>query len=130
VTADPATAVAEAGPAPTADAAAKVGWWRILVLGMYGGAVPCGDAIVMLVLAVSANRLWLALPLLLAFSGGLACVLVALGVGVVYARNFAGTRWGGGDHFRRVVKALPVVSAVLITGIGLWLCCASLHPAP
>jgi ABC-type nickel/cobalt efflux system permease component RcnA len=126
VTASPGVAVAEEKSA----APVKVGWWRIVVLGMYGGAVPCGDAIVMLVLAVSANRLWLALPLLLAFSAGLAGVLVALGVGVVFARNFAGARWGGGDRFRRVVKALPLVSAVLITGIGLWLCYASLHPAP
>jgi hypothetical protein len=29
-----------------------------------------------------------------------------------------------------VVQAQPLVSAVLITGIGPWLCYASLHPAP
>ena len=37
-----------------------------------------------------AQRLWLGLPLLLAFSAGLAGVLIALGIGVVYARNLAG----------------------------------------
>ena len=70
-------------------------WWRLIVLGVSGGIVPCWDAIAMLGLAISAGQLWLGLPLLLAFSAGLAGVLVAIGVSVVYARNFADKRWGG-----------------------------------
>jgi ABC-type nickel/cobalt efflux system permease component RcnA len=106
----------------------KVGLWRLIVLGVSGGIVPCWDAIAMLGLAISAGRLWLGLPLLLAFSAGLAGVLVAIGVGVVCARNFAGKRWGGMDRFRPVIRALPFVSAAFITAMGLWLCYTSLHP--
>jgi len=100
-----------------------VGVWGLIVLGVSGGIVPCWDAIAMLGFAVSAHRLWLALPLLLAFSAGLASVLVAIGLGVVYFKNFASSRWGTG----RVLRALPLVSAVLVTGLGLWLCYDSVH---
>jgi len=107
--------------------AEKVGWWRLIVLGVSGGIVPCWDAIAMLGLAISSGRTWLGLPLLLAFSAGLAGVLVAIGIGVVYASKFAGARWGGSDRWRRLFQALPLVSATFITVIGLWLCYSSMH---
>jgi nickel/cobalt transporter (NicO) family protein len=98
--------------------------WRGLVwLGVSGGIVPCWDAVVLLGLAVATQRLWLGLPLLLAFSAGLAAVLVALGVAVVSLKGVAAGRWAES----RVVKALPVVSAVTVTAIGLWLCRDSLR---
>lgn len=105
----------------------KVGWWRLIVLGVSGGIVPCWDAIAMLGLAISSGRMWLGLPLLLAFSAGLAGVLVAIGVGVVYASKFAGARWGGTDRWRRLFQLLPLASATFITVIGLWLCYSSMH---
>jgi ABC-type nickel/cobalt efflux system permease component RcnA len=108
------------------EAVRPVGWWGIVVLGVSGGIVPCWDAIAMLCVAVSAQRLWLGLPLLLAFSAGLAAVLIALGVSVVYARRWTAGRWG--DRFHRVVRALPLASAALITVMGLWLCYDSFHP--
>src|SRR5207237_8670742 len=57
----------------------KVSIWGLILLGMSGGLVPCTDAIAMLVLAVGMNLFWLAFPLLLAFSAGLAGVLSASG---------------------------------------------------
>ena len=101
----------------------RLGGWGLVVLGVSGGIVPCWDAIVMLGFAISAQRLWLALPLLLAFSAGLAGVLVLIGIGVVYAKGFASNRWGES----RLVRALPVVSALCVTVLGLWLCYESLH---
>jgi ABC-type nickel/cobalt efflux system permease component RcnA len=100
-----------------------VGWWRLVLLGVSGGIVPCWDAILMLLVAVSTNLLWLALPMLLAFSAGLAGVLIAIGVLVVRVKGFAGSRWGQSRWFR----ALPVISAVLVTALGLWLCYGSVH---
>lgn len=88
------------------------------MLGISGGIVPCWDAIAMLLFAISAQRLWLALPLLLAFSAGLAAVLIAIGIAVVYVKDFGGSRWGQSKLF----QALPLVSAILITMMGLWLC--------
>lgn len=99
-------------------------WWGMIVVGIQGGIVPCWDAIAMFGFAIAAQRVWLGLPLLLAFSAGLAGVLVLIGVMVVKARGFAGSHWGESRLFR----ALPLVSAVLIMVLGLWLCYDSLHP--
>jgi nickel/cobalt exporter len=101
----------------------SVGWWRLIVLGISGGIIPCWDAILMLIVAVSTNLLWLALPMLLAFSTGLAGVLVLIGILVVRMKGFAGSRWGQSRLFR----ALPVASAAAVTAIGLWLCYDSVH---
>jgi ABC-type nickel/cobalt efflux system permease component RcnA len=107
------------GPAPS--------WRRLVLLGVTGGIVPCWDAVLLLGMAVATQRMWLALPLLLAFSAGLAGVLVAIGVAVVSAKGLVSARW----HDSRLVKSLPIVSAVLVTVMGLWLCRDSLQtPQP
>jgi ABC-type nickel/cobalt efflux system permease component RcnA len=111
------------------SAIARPGWRGLVVLGVSGGIVPCWDALAMLALAISTQKLWLALPLLLAFSAGLASVLVVVGVAVVQARNWAGARWGNRLSFQGVERALPLASAVLVTAMGLWLCFESVHPA-
>ena len=49
---------------------------------------------------------------------------------LAYARKAVVTRWGESPRLKRVARALPIVSAVLITGLGLWLCYKSLHGAP
>ncbi len=94
------------------------GWGGLIVLGVSGGIVPCWDAVALLVAAVAMDMLWWALPMLLAFSAGLAAVLIAIGVLVVRTKSLAGKRWENS----RVFRALPLVSAVLVTALGLWLC--------
>jgi ABC-type nickel/cobalt efflux system permease component RcnA len=94
------------------------GWRGLIALGIQGGIVPCWDAVALLVAAVTMNQLWWALPLLLAFSAGLAGVLVVIGILVVQTRLLAGKRWENSRFFR----LLPVVSALLVAGLGLWLC--------
>ena len=100
----------------------------MIVLGINGGIVPCWDAIVVLLLAVSTNQVWLALPMLLAFSAGLAGVLVLVGIAVVRAKHLANPRWRSG----KLARLLPIVSALVVTLLGLWLCYDSFHvkPAP
>jgi ABC-type nickel/cobalt efflux system permease component RcnA len=93
------------------------GWGGLILLGMTGGIVPCWDAIALLVVTVGSSEFWLALPLLLCFSAGLASVLVLIGILVVRARGFLGSRWGEG----RLVRSLPYISALLIIAMGLWL---------
>jgi ABC-type nickel/cobalt efflux system permease component RcnA len=110
--------------------ATKAVWSQLIVLGISGGIVPCWDALAMLGFAVSAQRLTLALPLLLAFSAGLASVLVAIGIGVVYARRFAVQRWSSHGRLERWMNLLPIASAILITILGLGLCYGSLKTQP
>jgi ABC-type nickel/cobalt efflux system permease component RcnA len=111
---------------PLPESNRQVGWRPLLLLGINGGIVPCWDAIVVLIVGISADLLPRALVLLLAFSAGLACVLVAVGILVVYAKDFAAPRWGGS----RFMKALPLLSAALVVALGFWLCYDSLHGRP
>jgi ABC-type nickel/cobalt efflux system permease component RcnA len=107
--------------------AVPVSLWSLIVLGIGGGIIPCPEAIALLGWTVSQGQVHRALPTLLAFSAGLACVLVGIGIGVVYAGRYAGARWNQGDRLRPLLRALPLVSAVLVTLMGLWLCYESTH---
>jgi ABC-type nickel/cobalt efflux system permease component RcnA len=106
---------------PAIDAGTP-GLRALVLLGVSGGIVPCWDAIALLLMAAAAQLFWLALPLLLAFSAGLAGVLIALGVGVVWARRWVVARAGEGDRLQTAVRLLPLASAALVTVIGLWMC--------
>jgi ABC-type nickel/cobalt efflux system permease component RcnA len=112
---------------PLPKSETRVGWWPLVVLGMKGGMVPCWDAIFILSVAWTTGRLARALPLLLAFSAGLASVLVGLGVSVVMTHRWVGARWGDHPRLQRLVRALPLLSATVILGMGLWLCYTSVH---
>lgn len=100
-----------------------VSWWGLVILGVTGGLVPCWDAIILLFYTVGTSRFWLVLPAVLAFSAGLAVVLVLVGVIVVQVPRFVQSRWGSG----RLVQSLPIVSAILVTLMGLWLCYEGVH---
>ena len=93
-------------------------WTRLLLMGLGGGLIPCWDAVLLLLAATALNRVGFAIPLLFAFSAGLGAVLVMLGVGVVYAHKAGAMRFSESRWF----KLLPMVSAALLLGIGLWLC--------
>ncbi|MCI0702904.1 MAG: hypothetical protein L0241_17650 [Planctomycetia bacterium] len=92
-------------------------WLRVMLLGLGSGAIPCVDAVLLLLLAISAGKLGFALPLLVSFSIGLSAVLMLVGIGVVLLHR-AG-RSGFGE--RRWFRVLPTVSAVLLMGMGLWM---------
>ena len=99
------------------------------MLGMSGGLLPCWDAVVLLGFAISSGRAHLGLPLVLAFSVGLATVRVVLGmavVGVKRVAQFAAPSSSGG--LRALARVLPILSAIFITGMGLWLCYGALTP--
>ena len=60
----------------------------LVALGASGGLVPCPSALVLLLTAVSLGRTGLGLILLVAFSAGLAVVLTAIGLVVLYAKHW------------------------------------------
>ena len=107
----------------------KGGLWEVITLGMGGGILPCWDAAIFLGFAVSAGQARLGLPLVLAFSAGLATVLVMLGIAVVGAKQVVAARASASSgRLQTIVKALPIVSAVVVTLLGLWLCREALNP--
>ncbi len=89
----------------------------LIGLGLAGGLVPCWDAVVLILLAEAVGRLALGLALLTAFSLGMACVLVTVGVMAAHLKSFVKSRDSEGVWARR----LGLLSASAITVIGLYL---------
>lgn len=91
---------------------------NLITLGVSGGMIPCDDAVVLLLAAVGAGLLAQAVYILLAFSGGLAAVLVLIGILVVRVKGFAARKPSSGKWLAR----LQIASAAAITVIGLAIC--------
>ena len=96
----------------------------LIALGASGGLVPCPSALVLLLSSIALGRIGLGLTLLVAFSLGLAVVLMAIGMAVLFAKNLL-------PESRRITnhpafRYLPVVSAALIVCIGLLMTSVSL----
>lgn len=104
----------------------RVTWRSLLALGISGGLLPCPSALVVLLSAISLQRVAYGLLLVLAFSAGLAAMLTAVGLAFLYAR-----RWlerPALSSTRGLVQALPVVSALVITCAGVAICWQTLAP--
>ncbi len=89
---------------------------NLLAMGVSGGLVPCPEALGIMVIAIGLNRILLGLGLIVSFSFGLAAVLIILGILLVRSRALM-ERFGGMGG--RWSKALPLVSAVIVTVLGL-----------
>ncbi|MFC8513876.1 nickel/cobalt transporter [Streptomyces sp. NPDC057257] len=89
----------------------------IATMGISGGIIPCPEALSVLLLAIGLGRTALGLTMIVAFSVGLAGVLVGLGLILVSARtSLAGLRR---RESGRLVQWLPVASAIVVTVLGL-----------
>ena len=100
----------------------------LMALGASGGMVPCPAAMVLLLSAIAIGRIGLGLVLLLAFSLGLAGVLMAIGMLVIYAKNWLPQTEKGAQH--PLLRFAPVASAFVILCIGMLMTAASLRWIP
>lgn len=88
---------------------------QLLLLGITGGIVPCPAALVVLLSAAALRRTGFGLFLIVAFSIGLAAVLITMGLAAVYAgRLMSGLRW----ESPLIKRWLPMASAITITLLG------------
>jgi nickel/cobalt exporter len=101
---------------------ASVGYGALLTLGITGGMTPCPAALVVLLSAVALQRIAIGLLLIVAFSLGLAAVLVGTGLLLVSARGVV-QRWSGKGLWLRY---LPFLSPLVITPLGLMIAVRSL----
>jgi ABC-type nickel/cobalt efflux system permease component RcnA len=99
---------------------------ELLTVGITGGIVPCPAALVVLLSAIALRRVGFGLLLIVAFSAGLAAVLIAIGLLVVYARRLMAGVSGEG---RLVTRWLPLTSSAVITVIGLAIAAEALRTA-
>jgi nickel/cobalt transporter (NicO) family protein len=101
----------------------KITWRGLMALGVSGGLVPCPAALVLLLGAISLDRLGFGMVLVLAFSAGLAVVLTGIGLLMIYARKLF-------EQFTfeaRGPRLLPVASASIITLAGVGIALGALH---
>ena len=98
---------------------------QLLLLGITGGLIPCPAALVVLLSAIALHRIALGFFLIVAFSVGLAAVLIAIGLLMVHAGRYVSRLSPNSDLIRR---RLPLISAVFITIVGVVLVAQSLKP--
>jgi ABC-type nickel/cobalt efflux system permease component RcnA len=92
----------------------KITLGNLIALGVSGGLVPCPSALVVLLGAITLNRIGFGLILIVAFSLGLASVLIGIGLLMLYARRFVERfHWEGG-----LIRRLPLFSSLVITVLG------------
>ncbi len=99
---------------PLGSDGTPVTWRGLLALGISGGLLPCPSALVLMLGAISLQRVGFGLALIVMFSFGLASVLTAIGIVLVYASKFFQRIPEGGALFRFV----PIASALFITVVG------------
>jgi ABC-type nickel/cobalt efflux system permease component RcnA len=109
--------------APTASGVSLKG---LFALGITGGIVPCPAALVVLLGALALHRVAFGLFLIVAFSAGLAAVLIGFGLAMVYTRRFI-SRFGVQGPL--VERWLPLASSAVITVVGVALTLGALTTA-
>jgi ABC-type nickel/cobalt efflux system permease component RcnA len=87
----------------------------LLALGVSGGLVPCPEALGIMLIAIGLNRILLGLGMVVAFSFGLAVVLIVIGVMLVRAKSLLD---GVGNAGQRWQTWLPLISAIIVTLLG------------
>jgi nickel/cobalt transporter (NicO) family protein len=89
----------------------------LIALGASGGMVPCPSALVLLLISISLGHVGLGLLLLVSFSLGLAGVLMAIGMMVIYAKQWLPDPVKTSQH--PLFRLIPVLSAFVIVCVGL-----------
>lgn len=124
------------GRLEAAQFGAPVGWKSLIWLGLADGLTPSPSALIVLLAAVSLDRIALGIALILAFSVGLAIVLAMWSLVVVYARRLlewwvvrrrrlsgagAASQTPNGFGLERLLRLLPVGGALALVAMGLFL---------
>ena len=100
-----------------------VTWKNLLALGISGGLLPCPSALVLMLSAISLNRIGYGIVLTFVFSIGLATTLTAIGLAFLYVGKFFDNP---ALSENRIIKVLPVFSAFVIACVGAVICYNSL----
>jgi len=95
----------------------EISWKGLVALGASGGLVPCESALVLLLGAIALGRVGLGLLLLLSFSIGLAIVLMAIGILVLYAKNLIPESKRSGNH--PLVRWASIASPAIVLIVGI-----------
>jgi len=96
-------------------------WRNLFALGLAGGIIPSGSALVVLLSSIALGRLGFGLVLILAFGVGMAVVLVTTGVLLVHAGRLMLRVFPDGEASparARLASLVPMISAGIMTLLG------------
>lgn len=94
---------------------AKFSFWQNIALGVSGGIVPCPKALVILLLAISLQKIALGITIIIVFSLGLAFVLITLGIVMLKAAYLLKGRLED-----QRIQIFPLIGALLIMILGFY----------
>lgn len=106
-------------PHPHGPAGLELTRGYTISIGIVGGLVPNGTALVVLLMAIAFHELALGVLLVATFGLGIALVLGAVGLATVIVRRRGGQLTAGGGRFGRAVGLLPLASGLAVLAVGL-----------
>jgi ABC-type nickel/cobalt efflux system permease component RcnA len=90
-------------------------FWQNIALGISGGIVPCPKALVILLLAISLQKIALGITIIVVFSLGLSAVLITLGIILLKAAYLLKDRLED-----QRLQIFPIMGAILIIILGIY----------
>lgn len=113
---------------PTEGATGRPGLGSLIALGVTGGMIPCPGALLMFFASLQLGLEARGLLIVIAFSLGLAAVLIAIGL-LVVSSSRALDRFGG-KRVGPLFRVLPVVSAFAVMIAGVIITITALRAGP
>jgi len=98
-------------------AGATLTWRGLFALGLTGGLVPSASALVLLLGSIVAGRAALGLVLVGVFGLGMATVMSAVGLAMVFARGRL-DRIPRSSRFGSIATAVPMLASIAVIGVG------------
>lgn len=92
-----------------------------LSVGLVGGLVPNGTALVVLMTAIAFRELFVGVLLVATFGLGIAAALVAVGVAAIIVRRRGGKLGEGHGRVSRALALAPLASGLAVVAVGLYL---------
>ena len=102
------------------SAGSTITWKSLFTLGLAGGLIPSISALIILLGTIATGHAAFGIVLVICFGLGMGIVLGGIGVLLVRARQWL-DRVPRGSGLGRFAAATPLLAAVVVLTIGLWL---------
>ncbi|MFQ5875143.1 MAG: nickel/cobalt transporter, partial [Dehalococcoidia bacterium] len=97
----------------------RITWRSLTALGVVGGLLPSTSALIILLAAISLQRVGFGILLIVAFSAGMAAVLAGVGLMLVYAGRMVERVQSGNPLVGAFSRLLPTTTALVILVSGM-----------